>query len=154
MRSVPDGFLIQVLINIFYSIYIFINSVAIFLLVPSGWWLPKRNGGGGGGEGRGRKGGRWILIYPMHWCYVVLPICLFYYFFLTAVVQRPKTLPSGPKPYKRGLMILLTPFVFSMCYFLQIREAGNHSISRGWMKLRFLKNGTSDQTVVLDVLLL
>ena len=32
MRSVPDGFLIQVLINIFYSIYIFINSVAIFLL--------------------------------------------------------------------------------------------------------------------------
>ena len=70
----------------------------------------------GGGEGRGRKGGRGILIYPMHWCYVVLPICLFYYF-LTAVVQRPKTLPSGPKPYKRGLMILLTPFVFRCVIF-------------------------------------
>lgn len=79
MRSVPDGFLIQVLINIFYSIYIFINSVAIFFACAK--WLMATKKEWGGGEGRGRKGGRGILIYPMHWCYVVLPICLFYYFF-------------------------------------------------------------------------
>ena len=86
--------------------------------------------GGGGGEGRGRKGGREFLYIRFTG---VMSFCRSAYFiiFLTAVVQRPKTLPSGPKPYKRGLMILLTPFVFRCVFFLQIKEAGNHSISRG-----------------------
>lgn len=67
--------------------------------------------GGGRGKGGGRKGGRGILL--------VMSYCRSAYFiiFLTAVVQRPKTLPSGPKPYKRGLMILLTPFVFRCVIF-------------------------------------
>lgn len=115
MRSVPDGFLIQVLINIFYSIYIFINSVAIFFACAK--WLmatKKEWGGGGRGEG-GREGGEFLYIR----CTGVMSFCRSAYFiiFLTAVVQRPKTLPSGPKPYKRGLMILLTPFVFRCVIF-------------------------------------
>ena len=61
MRSVPDGFLIQVLINIFYSIYIFINSVAIFFACAK--WLmatKKEWGGGGGGGGEGGEGNSYI----------------------------------------------------------------------------------------------
>ena len=73
---------------------------------------------GGGGEGRGeggREGGEFLYIR----CTGVMSFCRSAYFiiFLTAVVQRPKTLPSGPKPYKRGLMILLTPFVFRCVIF-------------------------------------
>lgn len=74
----------------------------------------KGMGGGGRGEG-GREGGEFLYIR----CTGVMSSCRSAYFiiFLTAVVQRPKTLPSGPKPYKRGLMILLTPFVFRCVIF-------------------------------------
>lgn len=111
MRSVSDGFLIQVLINIFYSIYIFINSVAIFFACAK-WLMATKKEWGGGGE---REGGEFLYIR----CTGVMSFCRSAYFiiFLTAVVQRPKTLPSGPKPYKRGLMILLTPFVFRCVIF-------------------------------------
>ena len=61
MRSVPDGFLIQVLINIFYSIYIFINSVAIFFACAKWLMATKKEWGGGGGEG-GREGGEFCLL--------------------------------------------------------------------------------------------
>ena len=72
-------------------------------------------GGGGVGGGGGREGGEFLYIR----CTGVMSFCRSAYFiiFLTAVVQRPKTLPSGPKPYKRGLMILLTPFVFRCVFF-------------------------------------
>ena len=57
MRSVPDGFLIQFLINIFYSIYIFINSVAIFFACAKWLMATKKEWGGGGGEREeGREG--------------------------------------------------------------------------------------------------
>ena len=61
MRSVPDGFLIQVLINIFYSIYIFINSVAIFFACAKWLMATKKEWGGGGGEREeGREGNSYI----------------------------------------------------------------------------------------------
>ena len=61
MRSVSDGFLIQVLINIFYSIYIFINSVAIFFACAKWLMATKKEWGGGGGEREeGREGNSYI----------------------------------------------------------------------------------------------
>ena len=60
MRSVPDGFLIQVLINIFYSIYIFINSLAIFCLCQVADGYQKGMGGGGGEREEGREGNSYI----------------------------------------------------------------------------------------------
>ena len=77
-----------------------------------------RGGGGGGGGGGEGEEGREVNSYISD----ALVLCrsadlLILLFFLTAVVQRPKTLPSGPKPYKRGLMILLTPFVFRCVIF-------------------------------------
>ena len=78
---------------------------------------PKGMGGGGGGGGETEEG-REVNSYISD----ALVLCrsadlLILLFFLTAVVERPKTLPSGPKPYKRGLMILLTPFVFRCVIF-------------------------------------
>lgn len=60
MRSVPDGFLIQVLINIFYSIYIFINSVAIFFACAKWLMATKKEWGGGGEREEGREGNSYI----------------------------------------------------------------------------------------------
>ena len=72
----------------------------------------------GGGRGGEREEGREVNSYISD----ALVLCrsadlLILLFSLTAVVQRPKTLPSGAKPYKRGLMILLTPFVFRCVIF-------------------------------------